>query len=167
MNATMDPDLLKLVQQHVHDLMTDVEKLTFEVQEDRERFSLALAEVLSNLEEMETRLDRMQVEQEAIKRDLSQKIECVETRVSRLENQGEESQNKLKCYSSDYERAYTADEHGLVLSIRKKNFAKFSMKYEHRDVVGALLYPFVSAPTVISSSRRSIHALESNCQVIF
>ena len=92
MNATMDPDLLKLVQQHVHDLMTDVEKLTFEVQEDRERFSLALA---SNLEEMETRLDRMQVEQEAIKRDLSQKIECVETRVSQLENQGEESQNKL------------------------------------------------------------------------
>ena len=128
MNATMDPDLLKLVQQRVHDLMTDVEKLTFEVQEDRERFSLALAEVLSNLEEMETRLDRMQVEQEAIKRDLSQKIECVEQRVSRLENQGEESQNKQKCYSSDYERAYIADEHGLVLSIRDKNFAKFSMK---------------------------------------
>ena len=47
----------------------NVEKLTFEVQEDRERFSLALAEGLSNLEEMETRLDRMQVEQEAIKRN--------------------------------------------------------------------------------------------------
>ena len=121
MNATMDPDLLNLAQQHVHDLMTDVEKLTFEVKEDRERF-------LSNLEEVETRLDRTQVEQEAIKRDLSQKIECVEQRVSRLENQGEESQNKQKCYSSDYERAYIADEHGLVLSIRDKNFAKFSMK---------------------------------------
>ena len=128
MNATMDPDLLKLVQQHVHDLMTDVEKLTFEVQEDRERFSLALAEVLSNLEEMETRLDRMQVEQEAIKRDLSQKIECVEQRVSLLENQGKESQNKQKCYSSDYELTHIADEHGLVLSIRAKSFAKFPMK---------------------------------------
>ena len=59
MNATMDPDLLKLVQQHVHDIMTDVEKLTFEVQEDRERVSLILAEILSNLKEMKTRLDRM------------------------------------------------------------------------------------------------------------
>ena len=115
MNATMDPDLLNLAQQHVHDLMTDVEKLTFEVKEDRERF-------LSNLEEVETRLDRTQVEQEAIKRDLSQKIECVETRVSRLENQGEESQDKLKCYSSDYERAYISRQN------RDKNFAKFSMK---------------------------------------
>ena len=121
MNATMDPDLLNLAQQHVHDLMTDVEKLTFEVKEDRERF-------LSNLEDVETRLDRTQVEQEAIKRDLSQKIECVEQRVSLLENQGKESQNKQKCYSSDYELAYIADEHGLVLSIRAKKFAKFPMK---------------------------------------
>ena len=87
MNVTMDPDLLKLVQQHVHDLMTDVEKLTFKVQEDRERVSLAL-------EEMETRLDRMQVEQEAINRDHSQEIECLKERVSLLENQGKESENK-------------------------------------------------------------------------
>lgn len=114
MNATMDPDLLNLAQQHVHDLMTDVEKLTFKVQEDRERFSLALADVLSNLEEMETRLDRMQLAQEATKRDLSQKIECVEQRVSLLENQGKESENKRKCYSSGHELANITDEHALV-----------------------------------------------------
>lgn len=83
MNATMDPDLLKLVQQHVHDLMTDVEKLSFEVQEDRERVTLALEEILSNLQELKTRLDRMQLEQETIK----QKIGCMEQRVSVLENQ--------------------------------------------------------------------------------
>ena len=52
MNATMDPDLLKLVQQHVHDLKTDVETLTFEVQEDRERVSLALKEISSSLAEL-------------------------------------------------------------------------------------------------------------------
>ena len=114
MNATLDPDLFKLVQQHVRDLMTDVEKLTFEVQEDRERFSLALAEVLSNLEEMETRLDRMQLAQEATQRDLSQKIERVEQRVSLLENQGEESENKRKFYSSGHELANITDGHALV-----------------------------------------------------
>ena len=32
----MDPDLLKLVQHHVNSLKTDVEQLTFEVQEDKE-----------------------------------------------------------------------------------------------------------------------------------
>ena len=111
MNATLDPDLFKLVQQHVRDLMTDVEKLTFEVQDDRERFSLTLADVLSNLEEMETRLDRMQLAQEATKRDLSQKIERVEQRVSLLENQGKESENKRK---SGHELANITDEHALV-----------------------------------------------------
>ena len=131
MNATMDPDLLKLVQQHVHDLMRDVEKLTFEVQENRERVSLALSEVSSNLEEMETRLDRMQVEQEAIKRDHSQEIECLKLRVSLVEHQGEESEKKQKCYSSGHElasRPNITDEHGLVLFICDKNFSKFHMK---------------------------------------
>ena len=127
----MDPDLLKLVQQHVHDLMRDVEKLTFEVQEDRERVSLALSEVSSNLEEMETRLDRMQVEQEAIKRDHSQEIECLKLRVSLVEHQGEESEKKQKCYLSGHElasRPNITDEHGLVLFICDKNFSKFHMK---------------------------------------
>ena len=125
----MDPDLLKLVQQHVHDLMRDVEKLTFEVQEDRERVSLALSEVSSNLGEMETRLDRMQVEQEAIKRDHSQ--ECLKLRVSLVEHQGEESERKQKCYSSGHDlasRPNITDEHGLVLFICDKNFSKFHMK---------------------------------------
>ena len=131
MNVTMDPDLLKLVQQHVHDLMRDVEKLTFEVQEDRERVSLALSAVSSNLEEMETRLDRMQVEQEAIKRDHSQEIECLKQRVSLVENQGEESEKKQKCYSSGHEPASRPNitaEHGLVLFICDKNFSKSHMK---------------------------------------
>ena len=128
MNATMDPDLLNLVQQHVHDIMKDVGKLTFEMQEDRERVSLILAEILSNLEEMETRLDRMHLEQEAIQRDLSQKVECVELRVSLLENQGKESENKENCYSSGQELANVTDERNSVLSICDKNSSKFLMK---------------------------------------
>ena len=88
MNATMDPDLLKLVQQHVHDLKTDVETLTFEVQEDRERVSLALKEISSSLAELETRFEKVQS-------SLSQKMdvlhidmEDVQQRVAQLEDRG-------------------------------------------------------------------------------
>ena len=42
MNTTVDRDLLKLVQQHVNALETDVEQLTFEVQEERKRVSQVL-----------------------------------------------------------------------------------------------------------------------------
>ena len=88
MNATMDPDLLKLVQEHVHDLKTDVETLTFEVQEDRERVSLALNEISSSLAELETRFEKVQS-------SLSQKMdvlhidmEDVQQRVAQLEDRG-------------------------------------------------------------------------------
>ena len=63
MNATMDPDLLNLVQQHVNTLKTDVEQLTFEVQEDKERVSKALKNISTSLEEQEVRIANVEREQ--------------------------------------------------------------------------------------------------------
>ena len=71
MNATMDPDLLKLVQQHVNTLKTDVEHLTFEVQEDRERVLQALKDISTRLEELEERVASVHREQEIMKREQS------------------------------------------------------------------------------------------------
>ena len=65
MNPTVDPDLLKLVQQHVNTLRTDVDQLTFEVQEDRERVSRALNDMSTSLEELEIRIASVQYELEA------------------------------------------------------------------------------------------------------
>ncbi|KAJ7375992.1 hypothetical protein OS493_037544 [Desmophyllum pertusum] len=56
MNPTVDPDLLTLVQQHVNTLRTDVDQLTFEVQEDRERVSRALNDISTSLDELEARI---------------------------------------------------------------------------------------------------------------
>ncbi|KAJ7375990.1 hypothetical protein OS493_037542 [Desmophyllum pertusum] len=82
MNATMDPDLLKLVQHNVNTLRTDVDQLTFEVQEDRERVSRALNDMSTSLDELEARIASMQCEQEVMKQEhssLSNKVDALQT----------------------------------------------------------------------------------------
>ena len=71
MSATVDPDLLKLVQHHVNTLKTDVEQLTFEVQEDKERVSKALKNISTSLEELEARIASVEREQEGMKQKQS------------------------------------------------------------------------------------------------
>ena len=82
MSATMDPDLLKLVQQHVNTLDTEVDQLTFEVQEDRQRVLQALKDISTRLGELETRGMNMQLEQEVMKQkqsSLSKTVEALHT----------------------------------------------------------------------------------------
>ena len=62
MNATMDPDLLKLVQQHLNTLKTEVKQLTIELQEDREQVSQPLKDISTRVGELETRVMNMQLE---------------------------------------------------------------------------------------------------------
>ncbi|KAJ7376002.1 hypothetical protein OS493_037554 [Desmophyllum pertusum] len=56
---------------HVNTLRTDVDQLTFEVQEDRERVTLALNDISTSLEELEIRMESMQCEQEVMKQEQS------------------------------------------------------------------------------------------------
>ena len=60
MITTMDPALLQLVQQHVHTLNTDVDKLAFEMENDRETVKKALQDVQADLEELEKRVSRVE-----------------------------------------------------------------------------------------------------------
>jgi len=96
MNATVDPDLLKLVQQHVNTLKTDVEQLTFEVQEDKKRVTQALKDILTSLEELEARVASVQHEQEVMKQKqslLSKTVDAlqsdVDTRVVSVQHEQE------------------------------------------------------------------------------
>ena len=82
MNATVDRDLLKLVQQHVNTLKRNVDQMTFDVQEDRERVSQALNDISTRLEELEARVASLGREQEVIKLEqssLSKKVDILET----------------------------------------------------------------------------------------
>ena len=85
MNAAVDSDLLKLVQQHVNTLKSDVNQLTFEVQEDKERVSKALKDISTSLEELEARVANVQHEQEVLK----QKQSDVDTRVVNVQRDQE------------------------------------------------------------------------------
>ncbi len=111
MNATMDPDLLKLVQQHVNTLKTDVEQLTIEVEGDSQRVSQALKDISTNLEELGERVTSVQREQEVIKQELSKRMDClytdvedVQQRVARVEDKLSSAavlENQGKCIHSE------------------------------------------------------------------
>ena len=114
MNATVDPELLKLVQQHVNTLKTDVEQLTFEVQEDRERVLQALKDISTRLEELEASVASVQREQDILKQEqssLTEKMDCLHTdvedvpqRLARVEDKLSSAtlpENRGKCKHSE------------------------------------------------------------------
>jgi len=103
MNATVDADLLKLVQQHVNALNTDVGKLTFEVQEDKKRVSQALKYISTSLEELRARVASVQHEQEVMKQEqssLSDKMDSLETDMDSTHEQ----LKSLKCQQEDVQQ---------------------------------------------------------------
>ena len=105
MNATVDPDLLKLVQQHVNTLKTDVEELTFEVQEDKERVSQALKDMSTSLAELDARIESVEREQEVMKQkqgSLSKIVDFLQSDVVMKQEQSLLS-NKLDSLCSDLE----------------------------------------------------------------
>jgi len=98
MNATVDPDLLTLVQQHVNTLKTDVAQLTFEVQEDKERVSQALKDISTSLEELEARVVSVEHEQAVIKIEqssLSRKMDSTQVQMKSLKSQQEDMQQRV------------------------------------------------------------------------
>lgn len=102
MNATVDPDLFKLVQQHVNALKRNVDQMTFEVQEDRERVSQALNGISTRLEELEARVASLGREQKVIKLEqssLSKKVDTLETstqvQFKNLKSQQEDVQQRV------------------------------------------------------------------------
>ena len=101
MNATMDRDLLNLVQQHVNTLKSNVDQMTFEEQEDRERVSQALKDISTRLEELEARVASLGREQKFIKLEqssLSKKMVTLEEKVnSAFANRSKYSEGFIYC----------------------------------------------------------------------
>lgn len=63
MNASLDPVLLQMVQQHVNKLIADVNKMVFEVDCDRERVKNALQDVAADVKELEKRISAVETKQ--------------------------------------------------------------------------------------------------------
>ena len=63
MNATVDPDLVKAVQQELVALKNDIDKLAFEKEEEREQLQTALQNAVGHLKELEKRVSKVEREQ--------------------------------------------------------------------------------------------------------
>ena len=65
-NATIDPDLVKAVQQDLITLKNDVDKLAFEKEEERAQLKTALHDAVGDLEELEKRVFKVEQEQQLL-----------------------------------------------------------------------------------------------------
>ena len=91
MNATIDPDLVKTVQQDVNALKNDIDKMAFEEEVNREYVKKALHDSQLLLEELRERVDKLEHQQEVVK----QEQEDVQQRVTYLENQQKSNQPQI------------------------------------------------------------------------
>lgn len=97
MNTPVDPALLKLVQHHVSALKTDVDKMSFEMEDDRKEVKKALQDVNAHLDELEKRVSmveqgvkHLEIQQSSMKEnvdDLQQRVVQVEERMSSVTHQ--------------------------------------------------------------------------------
>ena len=83
MNASLDPALLQMVQQHVNKLIADVDKMEFEVDCDRETVTNALQDVAADVKELEKRISAVETKQIGT----DERIETVAQRVTQVEEQ--------------------------------------------------------------------------------
>ena len=98
MNATIDPDLVKMVQQDVNALKNDVDKLTFEQEVNRENVKKALQDAVRDLEELHDRVTLVDHEQEVIKqnqRTLCDKVSTTQGQISELRSEQEDVQRRV------------------------------------------------------------------------
>ncbi|KAJ7336075.1 hypothetical protein OS493_013454, partial [Desmophyllum pertusum] len=133
MNATVDPDLLKLVQQHVNTLRTDVDQLTFEVQEDRERVSRALNDISTSLDELEARMASMQCEIEVMKQEQSSLTNKVDALQTDVETQQEDVNLLIKSQQEDVKLLIKSQQEDVKLLKSQQEDVKL-LKSQQEDV---------------------------------
>lgn len=83
MNPTVDPDLIKAVQQHAIALKNDVAKLAFGKEELRKLCQSAILNIITAVEELEKRVSSLELEQNKQR----SRQEDTERRVADLEDQ--------------------------------------------------------------------------------
>lgn len=91
MNATVDPDRVKLVQEHVNLLKKDVHKIAFEREEEEEENRKKIEDALVNrLDEFDERVSTVEIEFRSELSSTSVKVEEIETQQEILRQRFEE-----------------------------------------------------------------------------
>ena len=95
MNATIDPDLIKTVQQDVNALKNDIDKMAFEEEVNRENVKKVLHNSQLVLEELRERVAIVEHQQEVIRQDLCGKVNTAQDQISELKSEQEDVQRRV------------------------------------------------------------------------
>ena len=90
MNATVDPDLVKLVQEHVNLLKKDVHKIAFEREEEEENRKKIDNALVNRLDELDERVSTVEIEFRSELSSTSVKVEEIQTQREILQQRFEE-----------------------------------------------------------------------------
>lgn len=107
MKATIDPDLVKTVQQDVNALKNDIDKMAFEEEVNKESVKKALHESQLALEELRDRVAIVEHEQEVIKQDQSSlcgKVNTAQDQISELKSEQEDVERRVS-YLEDQQKS--------------------------------------------------------------
>lgn len=107
MHATIDPDLVKTVQQDVNALKNDIDKMAFEEEVNRENIKKALHDSALVLEELRERVAMVEHEEEFIKQDqrsLFDKVNTTQKQISELKSEQEDVQRRVT-YLEDQQKS--------------------------------------------------------------
>jgi len=97
MNATIDPDLVKTVQQQVNALRNDMDQMAFEEEVNRENVKKALHDSQLVLKELWERVAMVEREQGVIKQDQSSLCDKVNTTQDQISELKSEQENVQQC----------------------------------------------------------------------
>ena len=107
MNATIDPDLVKTVQQDVNALQNDLDKMAFEEEVNRENVKKALHQSQLALGELRERVAIVEHEIGVIKQDrssLCDKVNTAQDQISELKSEQEDVQRRVT-YLKDQQKS--------------------------------------------------------------
>ena len=143
MNSTVDPDLVKTVQQDVNALKNDIDKMAFGGQMNRESVKKALHDCQEVLEQLRERVATVEHEQQVIKQgqtSLCAKVNTTQDQITELKSVQEDVQQRVAYLGEDLAIAVREQEmikQGQSSLCDKVNTTQDQMsqlKYEHEDV---------------------------------
>ena len=136
MNATIDPDLVKTVQQDVNALKNDIDKMAFEEEVNRESVKRALHDTQLALEELRERVAIVEHEQQVIRQE-QQVIKQDQSSLCGKVNHTEEQISEIKSEQQDMHQcvAYVGEHLGkqVAIAVREQDVIKQEQEVFKQD----------------------------------
>jgi len=125
MNATIDPDLQKTVQQDLYELKNDIDQMAFEEEVSREKIKKAIHDSQLVLEELREKVVKVEQEQEVIKQDqsyLCDKVNTTQDQMSELKSEYEDVQRRVTSLEDQQKSNQPQISHGNLNYFSVYNF---------------------------------------------